>query len=107
MKYWSFFIAACLFISSLSAQKTKTFDVKSLDGNTILHVTVGDKTQWSVEHERQQIIAPSNLSLQLQNEVLGDKAVITSSKVEKANNVIQAINYIKATIPDNYNQLTL
>ncbi|TKK65315.1 glycoside hydrolase family 97 protein [Ilyomonas limi] len=107
MKHLSFFIAALLFITTLPAQKTKTYDVQSLDGNTTLHVTVGDKTTWAVDHQGQQIIAPSALSLQLQNEVLGDKAVITSSKTEKVNNTINAINYVKATIPDEYNQLTL
>src|SRR3954468_965051 len=107
MKYLTFFIATLLFITTTFAQKGKTFDVHSLDGNITLHVETGDKTLWSVQHKGQQILAPSALSLQLQNEVLGDKAVITSSKTEKVTNTINAINYIKATIPDNYNQLTL
>src|SRR5689334_21288227 len=107
MKYFSIFIVSLLFLTTTSAQKGKTFDVRSLDGNMTLHVETGDKTQWSVQHKGQQIIAPSALSLQLQNEVLGDKAVVSSSKIEKVTNTINAIDYIKATIPDNYNQLTL
>src|SRR3954468_15056422 len=99
MKYLTFFIATLLFITTISAQKSKTFDVRSLDGNITLHVETGDKTLWSVQHKGQQLIAPSPLSLQLQNETLGDKAVVTSSKTEKLTNTINAIDYIKATIP--------
>jgi alpha-glucosidase len=107
MKYLSFSIFTLLFLTTIYAQNGKTFDVHSFDGNISLHVETGDKTLWSVQHKGQQLIAPSALSLQLQNEVLGDKAVVTSSKTEKVTNTINAIDYIKATIPDNYNQLTL
>ncbi len=95
------------FIQGASAQKTKNFDVNSLDGNIKLHIEAGSKFLWSVKDGDQTIIEPSSLSLQLQNETLGDNAVVTSSKTEKVNNVINAINYFKATIPDNYNQLTI
>jgi len=62
---------------------------------------------WSVKDKNEVVIEPSPISMQLNNEMLGDNAIITSSKTEKVNNVINAVNYIKATIPDNYNQLTL
>ncbi len=97
----------CFLCSFLIAQKTKTFDVISLNKNIRLHIDINNKVIWSVKDKDQQLIEPSALSLQLQNEVLGDNAIITSSKTEKINNTINAINYIKTTIPDNYNQLTL
>ncbi len=107
MKY--FFILIVTLASSILtyAQKVKSFDVQSPDGNIKLHVEVSGKIVWSVKDKDQIIIEPSSVSLQLQNEMLGDKARITSSKTEKVNNTITAIHYIKATIPDNYNQLTL
>jgi alpha-glucosidase len=89
------------------AQKTKTFDVVSPNGNIILHVDAANKLQWSVQQKGQQIIEPSAVSLQLQAEVLGDSAVIVSSKREKVSATINAVNYIKAAIPDEYSQLTL
>jgi alpha-glucosidase len=89
------------------AQKAKSFYVQSPDGNIKMHVETSGKIIWSVKDKDQTIIEPSSISLQLQNEMLGDKAMITSSKTEKANNAITAINYIKATIPDHYNQLTI
>ena len=107
MKY--FFLLIVTVASSIltSAQKTKSFDVSSPDGNIKLHVETSGKIMWSVKDRDQIIIEPSSVSLQLQNEMLGDKAIITSAKTEKVNNTITAIHYIKATIPDNYNQLTL
>jgi len=99
-----------VFLSSaiLSAQKSKTFEIKSPNNRTSLILEAGAKMMWSVQHEGQQIIAPSSISLQLEGkEVLGDNAKITSSKLEKSDKLITPINYIKASIPDQYNQLTL
>src|SRR6185312_3350806 len=103
----TFLFFALYSIQCSYAQKTKSFDVSSPDGNIKLHIQASGKIIWSVKDRDQIIIEPSSISLQLQNEILGDKAIITSSKTEKVNNTITAIHYIKATIPDNYSQLTL
>jgi alpha-glucosidase len=101
-------IIICIFCSSsLLAQKTKSFDITSPSNNIKLHVDVANKLQWSVQDHDQTIIEPSTISLQLQNEVLGDNAVITSSKTDKVNTSFSAVNYIKSTVTDNYTQLTL
>jgi alpha-glucosidase len=92
----------------LSAQTNKDFEIKSPDGNITLLLVSGAKLQWSVQHKGQQIIAPSAISLQLEGGlVLGDNAKIISINTEKADNVIAAVNYKKASIPDQYNQLTI
>ncbi|HEY5591940.1 MAG TPA: glycoside hydrolase family 97 catalytic domain-containing protein, partial [Paludibacter sp.] len=101
---------AVLLMSSLmlSAQKSKVFEIKSPDNKIALKLDVGEKTLWSVQCDGQQIIAPSGISLQLEGgEVLGDNAKISSSKTEKVDQVITAINYKKAKIADQYNQLTV
>src|SRR5665213_912464 len=107
MKYFFLSIMMLSCSACIQAQKTKTFDVQSPDENIKLHVETSGKIVWSVKDKDQTIIEPSSISLQLQNEMLGEKAIITSSKTEKVNHTIDAINYIKATISDNYNQLTL
>jgi alpha-glucosidase len=107
MKIYLLIIVCFLNIVNIFAQKTKSFDVASPNGNIKLHVDVSNKLQWSVQDQQQTIIEPSAISLQLQNEVLGDDAVITSSKTDKVNTTFTAINYIKSTVADNYNQLTL
>lgn len=92
----------------LSAQKSKVIEIKSPDNKIALTLEVGVKTLWSVQCDGQQIIAPSGIALQLEGgEVLGDNATISSSKTEKFDQVITAINYKKAKIADQYNQLTI
>ena len=58
-----------LFLSSmvLYAQKSKSFELKSPDNKIALKIEVGAKMQWSVQHDGQQIIAPSAISLLLEN----------------------------------------
>ncbi len=99
--------AACVCCSFVFAQKNKTFDVASPNGNVKLHIAFANTIEWSVRLKDQTVIEPSSVSLQLQNETLGNNAMVTSSKTESINQSIAAINYIKATIPDHYNQITL
>jgi len=103
------FIALLLLGSSLAnAQKTKEFDIKSLDGNIVLHVSTGQKLQWSLQLKGKQIIAPSAISMQLENgESLGNNASVRTVNPVKVNTVIKALNYKKATIQDVYSELTL
>ncbi|MCX6253994.1 MAG: glycoside hydrolase family 97 protein [Bacteroidia bacterium] len=92
----------------LCAQKNKGFEIKSLDSKIALDVEVGAKLQWSVQHNGQQIIAPSSISLQLESgEVLGDNVKVLSSEADKIDNVIASINYKKSSIQDQCNQFTI
>ena len=101
-------IVVFLLGSSILAAKNKDFEVKSPDGAVILKVEAGAKLEWSVQLNGQQIIAPSAISMILEGgEVLGDNAIIKSSNTENINTKFDAINYIKAVIPDNCNQLTI
>ena len=103
-----FIVLLLLSSAILKAQKSKVFDLKSFDSNITLHVEVGSKILWSVQHKGQQIIAPSAIAMQLTTgECLGDLPKLVSSKTEKGDKVIDAINYKKLKIADQYNQLTL
>ncbi|MEO6329859.1 MAG: glycoside hydrolase family 97 N-terminal domain-containing protein, partial [Ginsengibacter sp.] len=107
-KQFAYLLWICLLPSAvLFAQKTKMYQVKSPDGSITLEAEAGSKLQWSLQHKGQQIIAPSVISLQLTDAVLGENAVVTSAPIKKVNAVINAINYKKAIIPDEYNELTL
>jgi alpha-glucosidase len=99
-----------LFLSSglLSAQKSKTFEINSPDNKISLKIDVGARLMWSVQHTGQKIIAPSSISLQLESgEVLGDNVKILSSKTDKIDNLITAVNYKKSIIHDQCNQFTI
>jgi alpha-glucosidase len=92
----------------LIAQKNKNFEIKSPGGNLSLNIEAGAKLQWSVQSYGQQIVSPSSISLQLEGgEVLGENVKILSSKTEKIDNVITAVNYKKSSIQDQCNQLII
>ncbi|MEO6454938.1 MAG: glycoside hydrolase family 97 protein [Ginsengibacter sp.] len=107
-KRFAILLCICLLPSALLlAQKSKNYEISSQDANISVKVETGSKLQWSVQYKGQQIIAPSAISLQLPDIILGDNAAVTSAPVKKVNTVINAINYKKASINDQYNELTL
>jgi alpha-glucosidase len=92
----------------LHAQKKQSFQLISPDGKIQVTVNAGAKLQWSVRHDGQSITESSAISLQLQGgETPGNNVAVVSSKTDKVNEKITAINYKKEVIPDQYNQLTL
>ncbi|MFI5155424.1 MAG: glycoside hydrolase family 97 protein [Chitinophagales bacterium] len=107
MKSLPILFAFLFFLTMLRAQKSIGYDINSPDGNMALHVSTGGKMEWSVQYKGEQIIVSSPISLQLESEVLGNNAYISASNIEKKTRVIDAINYFKAKITDEYNQLTL
>ncbi len=101
-------LLALLFLSPAILLAQKTFDVRSPNGAVNLTVQAGTELEWSVQDSGRPIIAPSAIALRLQGgEVLGDNAKIISSSMEKVDSSFVAIDYIKSTVPDRYNQLTL
>src|SRR5215471_14158490 len=104
-------IFACLIIFSnlgLNAQKNKSFTLSSPDGNIQLTVTTRGKLQWNVAHQSQTIIMPSDISLTLQDgQALGQNPQIASTKTDKLNAKISALNYKKDTVQDHCTQLTI
>ncbi len=103
-----FTVVLLLGTSILAAQRKNDFEVLSPDGAINVKIDAGAKLEWSVEANGEQIIAPSAISLSLEDgTVLGDNAKVSSSNTEKIDTVIAAINYIKASIPDDCNQLTI
>lgn len=90
------------------AQKTNNFQLTSPDGKLTLEVNVGNGITWSVHYKGQEIIVPSAIAMHLQGgNVWGESPKVRSSKTEKVNEEIKAINYKKAIIEDRYEQLTL
>ncbi|HWB93834.1 MAG TPA: glycoside hydrolase family 97 protein [Puia sp.] len=86
----------------------KTYDLRSPNGAVTVHVAVGDHLQWSVDQKGQSVITPSIAGLQLQDgETLGDNIRVLSARTESVNTSLTPVNYIKATIHDQYTQLTL
>src|SRR5579875_1630871 len=85
------------------AHQSKTFDVKSPDGKIELNLATGPKLMWSVKHEGTQVIAPSAISITLEDgEVLGNAAKVTGSKTASVNASFSTPFYKKKTVADVY-----
>ena len=95
------------FIPAL-AQKDKSYQLLSPDGNIRLNITAGKQLLWTVSQKGEPVIAPSSISIKLQSgEVLGNNVSITSSKIENINKPFAALNYKKDSVSDHYSELTL
>lgn len=100
-----------LFVFALqlaSAQKSKKYEMKSFDELITLTVEVGEKISWSVQHNGQPVIAPSTISMQLENgEVLGNMAKVKSAKTTSIDKTFTTNLYKRTTVVDQYNQLNI
>lgn len=97
-----------LFTLPATAQKSKTYQLYSPDGNVVVTVNAAPNLSWSVRHGNTTVLAESPISLTLANgEVLGKGAAVATAKTASANAVINASLYRKKSIQDNYNQLQL
>lgn len=110
MKYKQikFLLILAFAASTASAQKSKSFTVTSPDGKIAATVDAAAKLNWSVRQNNTLVIAPSAISMTLDNgEVLGDNAKVISSKIISVNTVFNTAVYKKKSVVDNYNQLTI
>ncbi|MGI0105755.1 glycoside hydrolase family 97 protein [Salinimicrobium sp. WS361] len=93
--------------NTMIAQSNKTITLLSPDSDIELTISVGEIITWSVKNNSQQVISPSAINLQLENEILGNNPKLIDSEKKIINTTIDAINYKKDVIEDRYNELTL
>src|SRR6187402_666015 len=98
-----------LFLFNLSfAQKKQGFSLNSPNGKIQVTIAINDKITWAISHEKDVVLAPSAMSLTIdENEVLGKNAVVLNSKKESINSSFETPLYKKKTVQDNYNKLLL
>ena len=107
MKKILFSLFILLFNASFS-QKIQDFTVASPNGKIKISIVIDSKITWSVAHEKDLILAPSAVSLTLdQNEVLGKNATLLNSKREKVNQTFESPFYKKSSVKNQYNLLIL
>ena len=78
------FVLFCFFFLNLSfSQKKQDFVLNSPNGKIEIKIVVNDKISWTISHEKDLILAPSEMSMTLEgNTVLGKNAVVINSKKE-------------------------
>ncbi len=103
------FILFCFILVNFSfAQKKQDFTLNSPNGKIQVKISVTDKISWTISHENDVILAPSEMSLALDgNSVLGKNAVVLNSKKETVNSSFETPLYKKKSVQNNYNQLVL
>ena len=103
------FVLFCFFFLNLSfSQKKQDFILKSPDGKIEIKIAVNDKISWTISHEKDLILAPSEMSMTLEgNTILGKNAVVINSKKESVDASFETPFYKKKSVQNKYNQLTL
>ena len=103
------FILFCFILVNFSfAQKKQDFTLNSLNGKIQVKISVTDKISWTISHENDLILSPSEMSLTLDgNIVLGKNPVVVNSKKETINSSFETPLYKKKSVKNNYNELVL
>jgi len=104
----AFILFSFLFLNLSFSQKKQDFTVNSPNGKIEVKIAVNDKISWTILHEKDVILAPSEMALILDgNIVLGKNAVVLNSKKETVNNSFETPLYKKKSVQNHYNQLTI
>ncbi|MWB95976.1 Retaining alpha-galactosidase [Flavobacterium sp. GA093] len=102
-------ILFCFLLVNLSfSQKKQDFTVVSPNGKITIQIAVKNQITWTVLHEKDVVLAPSSVSMTLdENIVLGKNAVVINSKKESVDASFESPFYKKKNVKNQYNQLVL
>lgn len=108
MNLKNIFFTIFLFALTINIWGQKKYELKSPDGKLITSISLDNKINYSVSHEGDIILNPSNLSVQLDNGLVwGIGSNLQNSKTVSVNQEILASFYKRNIIKDHYNELTL
>ena len=106
----SFLSVVFIFSASLiGVAQDKAYQVKSPDGRSELRLNITDKLAISVFHNSLEIIAPSLIAMEFdEQQVLGNRPVVLSANPASVkSNIVPVIPEKRKLIPDIYNELTI
>lgn len=93
-------------IFNLSAQKS--YQLKSPDGKLITSIVVDEKISYSISHQKDIILNPSPISIELDNgQSFGINSKLKNTKVSSVDQTIESPFYKRSRIRDNYNEIIL
>ena len=97
-----------LVVLSIAAADAKTHNLKSPNGKLNATVESGENLVWSLNYDGQQLVAPSAISMTLDNgTVYGGPAKVLKESRKSVDRVIKADVYKKSQVADKYNEMTL
>lgn len=100
--------AAVLSLAAVVSASAKEYELSSPDGRLAVTVDVGERVTYTLSHEGVRLLDPSQVSMTLSDgTVYGDGSRFLGKKSRTHEGVIEALNYKKKTVEDNFNELTL
>jgi len=103
-----FVVLSFLLLNLSFSQPKKDFILTSPDGEIEVKILVNDKISWSISHGKDLILAPSEMSMTLdENIVLGKTPAVLNSKKENVDASFDSPFYKKKSVQNKYNQLVL
>lgn len=100
-------IIAMAVISLSAFAAPKNFELKSPDGTIDVLVETSETIRYSVSIDGEQILAPSAISMTLEDGTVYGASPVMKSFRSTVDNIIPAQFYRKAEVKENYNQLVL
>lgn len=101
-------LLAFLLIGSMSLMAQKSYQLQSPDRKLQVVVEAGDDVEFSLTHDGTEVLAPSVISMTLQNgEVLGANPKVSKVTKGSVDKVIPSPLYKKAEVTDVYNEMTI
>ena len=108
MKKLKILLFLCVVVCTLTVQAQKQFTLNSPNGKLQTTITVSDKLTYDIRCNGRQILAPSPISMTLDNgEVWGEKAKLSGTSGKKVDQMVPSPFYRANELRDYYNELTL
>ena len=105
MKKLLFAALPLLFVMPLAAQN---YTLASPDGRLVVDIEVGQKLVYTLTHDGERILQPSELALELEDgRVFGVGSRLRDTHTRSADEIIEAPFYKRSQVGDRYNELTL
>lgn len=100
------YLSIFLFVLTINSWGQKKYQLKSPDGKLVTSISLDDKVSYSVFHEGDIMLNPSNLSVELNDGLVwGIKSKLRDVKTSTVNENIPASFYKKSIIINHYNEL--
>ena len=90
------------------AAQNKEYKLYSPDKVVAVTITVGEKTEWSVNHGQTVVTLPTLIAMRTaENKSFGQNAKVISAKTNTVSEKIKTVAYKKDWVDNNYNELTI
>ncbi|WP_102409058.1 glycoside hydrolase family 97 protein [Parabacteroides bouchesdurhonensis] len=98
----------CVLLGSMPAMAQKSYNLQSPNKVLQAQIAVGDDIQFSLTHDGTEVLAPSTISMTLQDgEVLGAKPKVLKVVKASVDKEILSPFYKKSVVKDEYNEATI